>query len=108
MSAKLDKRTFITGMNSINSILSNSCQLKENATIETYFYILKDISNYDYEKGVLKLLKEWEYSNRTPSPANIRSYVEKVSTKVMSYEDKQLLKRINSIIVVKKGVKNND
>lgn len=101
----LDKVIFMQGITLINSILGNYNQIKETASFDTYYFILKDIDDVDYENGVRLLLREWEYTNKTPSPGNIISFIEKVSNKPISEEDKALERRL--LKVIKNNSKDN-
>jgi len=95
--ANLTKFSFTKGMTIINSILTTDAQILGSVTFDTYYALLKDIDEDVFEKAMIKLCKEWEFANIPPTPGNIRKFCEESSSKIVTYEEKALLKRINAI-----------
>lgn len=74
----MKKETFIRGIQLINSVMSESHQIK-GSSFDTYFLVFGEYGDQEYINAIMNILKKENLTYGAPSPATIIKYIEKES-----------------------------
>jgi len=87
----LDKNTFARGLQLINAVLSKNAQIETNDSIDSYYFLLKDLPAEYFLNGISNLMRSWKNPHFIPGPGEIREAVEKEMFGGLSKEEFKLI-----------------